>query len=98
MLIDQGRMVPFETYWHSSSPMYQGCSYSQATYPYVLVHRRQQSLSPSITYIVGYQWRRFGPDGDLHGWQICTGGEMLFTPGLEPFVVPIFQPGLRIRD
>ena len=22
------------------------------------------------------------------------GGEMLFTPDLEPFVVPVFQPGL----
>ena len=29
---------------------------------------------------------------------VITGGEMLSTPGLEPFVVPVFQPGLRIRD
>uniref|UniRef100_A0A0E0Q3S2 Uncharacterized protein n=1 Tax=Oryza rufipogon TaxID=4529 RepID=A0A0E0Q3S2_ORYRU len=38
------------------------------------------------------------PSSPSKNARLYTGGEMLFTPGLEPFVVPVFQPGLQIRD
>jgi hypothetical protein len=35
---------------------------------------------------------------NMHVCFHSTGGETIFTPGWEPPLVPVFQPGVRIRD